>query len=281
MSYVKPDQVVQNMIQAGADKAQLPVQDLLIRGGLAGALLGFGTTLAFTAEMQTQLGIIGALFFPACFVIITLLGLELVTGNFILLPLAVFEKKATVKQMMQNWFWVITGHLLGAALYAVLYVISATHLGTISGLAVTDKIIAVAEAKTLAYSALGSSGLLVVFVKAVLCNWMVTLGVVMAMTSQSTIGKIAAMWLPIFMFFAQGFEHAVVNMFVIPAGLLLGADVSTADWLLWNQVPVLFGNLVGGFVFTGFALYMTYARTEKKDLALERNYQIKKASQGG
>lgn len=281
MSYVKPDQVVQNMIQAGADKAQLPVQDLLIRGGLAGALLGFGTTLAFTAETQTQLGIIGALFFPACFVIITLLGLELVTGNFILLPLAVFEKKATVKQMMQNWFWVITGHLLGGALYAVLYVISATHLGTISGVAVTDKIIAVAEAKTLAYSALGSSGLLVVFVKAVLCNWMVTLGVVMAMTSQSTIGKIAAMWLPIFMFFAQGFEHAVVNMFVIPAGMLLGADVSTADWLLWNQVPVLFGNLVGGFVFTGFALYITYARTEKKDLVLERNYQIKKISQGG
>lgn len=264
------------MIQAGADKAQLPVQDLLIRGGLAGALLGFGTTLAFTAETQTQLGIIGALFFPACFVIITLLGLELVTGNFILLPLAVFEKKATVKQMMQNWFWVITGHLLGGALYAVLYVISATHLGTISGVAVTDKIIAVAEAKTLAYSALGSSGLLVVFAKAVLCNWMVTLGVVMAMTSQSTIGKIAAMWLPIFMFFAQGFEHAVVNMFVIPAGMLLGADVSTADWLLWNQVPVLFGNLVGGFVFTGFALYITYARTEKKDLVLERNYQIKK-----
>ncbi|WP_413363338.1 formate/nitrite transporter family protein [Lysinibacillus sp. 3P01SB] len=281
MSYVKPGQVVQNMIQAGADKAQLPVHDLLIRGGLAGALLGFGTTLAFTAEMQTQLGIIGALFFPACFVIITLLGLELVTGNFILLPLAVFEKKATVKQMMQNWFWVITGHLLGAALYAVLYVISATHLGTISGLAVTDKIIAVAEAKTLAYSVLGSSGLLVVFVKALLCNWMVTLGVVMAMTSQSTIGKIAAMWLPIFMFFAQGFEHAVVNMFVIPAGMLLGADVSTADWLLWNQVPVLFGNLVGGFVFTGFALYITYARTEKKDLVLERNYQIKKVSQGG
>lgn len=281
MSYVKPDQVVQNMIQAGADKAQLPVQDLLIRGGLAGALLGFGTTLAFTAEMQTQLGIIGALFFPACFVIITLLGLELVTGNFILLPLAVFEKKATVKQMMQNWFWVITGHLLGGALYAVLYVISATHLGTISGLSVTDKIIAVAEAKTLAYSALGSSGLLVVFVKAVLCNWMVTLGVVMAMTSQSTGGKIAAMWLPIFMFFAQGFEHAVVNMFVIPAGMLLGADVSIADWLLWNQVPVLFGNLVGGFVFTGLALYITYARTEKKDLVLERTYHIKKVSQGG
>ena len=50
----------------------------------------------------------------------------------------------------------------------------------------------------------------------------------MAMTSKSTLGKIVAMWLPIMMFFAQGFEHAVVNMFVIPAGMMLGADVTSS-----------------------------------------------------
>jgi formate/nitrite transporter FocA (FNT family) len=27
---------------------------------------------------------------------------------------------------------------------------------------------------------------------------------------------------------------------------------------LWNQIPVTLGNLVGGFVFTGLALYLTY-----------------------
>ena len=36
------------------------------------------------------------------------------------------------------------------------------------------------------------------------------------MTSQSTVGKIVAMWLPVLTFFAQGFEHSVVNMFLIP-----------------------------------------------------------------
>lgn len=93
MSYVKPKQVIENMIQAGIDKAKLPVKDMVIRGILSGALLGFGTTLAFTAEMQTKLGIVGALLFPTAFVIIILLGLELVTGNFALIPLAVLEKK--------------------------------------------------------------------------------------------------------------------------------------------------------------------------------------------
>ncbi|MFJ8247643.1 formate/nitrite transporter family protein [Peribacillus asahii] len=262
MTYVQPEQVVKNMVQAGAAKSKLPIRDLLIRGGLAGALLGFGTTLAFTAETQTQMGIVGALLFPACFVIIILLGLELVTGNFALIPLAVLERKATWQEMLTNWFWVIVGHVIGGSFYAMLYVIAATHLGHVTDHAVAQKIIQVAEAKTLGYSALGTAGLLIVFVKGILCNWMVTLGAVMAMTSQATLGKIVAMWLPILLFFAQGFEHAVVNMFVIPAGMMLGADITLSHWWLWNQIPVLLGNLVGGLLFTGLALYVTYRSRE-------------------
>ncbi|MFP3918805.1 formate/nitrite transporter family protein [Lysinibacillus telephonicus] len=270
MSYVKPKQVIENMIQAGIDKAKLPVKDMVIRGILSGALLGFGTTLAFTAEMQTKLGIVGALLFPTAFVIIILLGLELVTGNFALIPLAVLEKKATVKEMFSNWFWVIVGHLIGGFIYAILFVISITNFGATTDSVVAQKIIAVAEAKTLHYQALGASGFIVVFIKAILFNWMVTLGAVMAMTSQSTIGKIAAMWLPILIFFAQGFEHAVVNMFVIPAGMLLGANVNVVDWWVWNQIPVLFGNIVGGLIFTGLALYSTYQTLPKNQLELAK-----------
>jgi formate/nitrite transporter len=237
---------------------------MLIRGALGGALLGFGTTLAFTAEIQTGLGIVGALLFPAAFVIIILLGLELVTGSFALIPVAVMAKKATGTEMLKNWFWVIIGHLIGAVFYAILYIVAVTQLGQVTNHAVAAKILAVAEAKTLGYKSLGSDGLLVVFVKAMLCNWMVTLGAVMAMTTKSVIGKITAMWLPILIFFAQGFEHAVVNMFVIPAGMILGADISMADWWLWNQIPVLIGNLVSGVLFTGFALYYTHGKHESK-----------------
>lgn len=65
---------------------------------------------------------------------------------------------------------------------------------------------------------------------------------------------------------AQGFEHAVVNMFVIPSGMMLGADVTVADWWLWNQIPVLLGNLYGGLLITGLALYVTHRGAEKKAL---------------
>ena len=257
MSYVKPDAVVDAMIQAGEKKAQLGVKDLLIRGFLSGALLGFATTLAFTAAGQTGVKLTGALLFPVGFVMIVLLGLELVTGNFALVPLPVMEGRTSFGKMMNNWLWVFGGNLLGCLAYAALFCLTVAPDAPI-GKAITDA----ATAKTVAYSAMGAKGMYVVMAKAVLCNWMVTMGVVMALTSGSTGGKIAAMWLPILTFFAQGFEHSVVNMFLIPAGMILGADVSMADWWLWNQIPVTLGNLIGGFVFTGLALYLTLRKKE-------------------
>ena len=68
----------------------------------------------------------------------------------------------------------------------------------------------------------------------------------------------SAAWLPILTFFAQGFEHSVVNMFIIPTGMLMGAKVSVYQWWVWNQIPVTLGNLVGGLLFTGLALYVTF-----------------------
>src|SRR5712692_3748162 len=121
MPYVKPDAVVEQMVTIGGAKAQLPVKDLLVRGFLAGALLGFATTLAFTGILQTRTGLVGALIFPVGFVMIVLLGLELVTGNFALLPLAVREGRAGDGALLANWAWVFLANLLGGVFYALLF----------------------------------------------------------------------------------------------------------------------------------------------------------------
>ncbi|NRF96157.1 formate/nitrite transporter family protein [Paenibacillus frigoriresistens] len=201
-----------------------------------GAILAFATTLAFTATAQTKLGLVGALVFPVGFVMIVLLGLELVTGTFALIPLSVFEKRVTVRRMLNNFFWVIVGHIIGSLAYAAIFYAAVTNFGHVTDNAVIQTIIKAAETKTNGYASIGFDGMVAVFAKAVLCNWMVTLGAVMAMTSHSTAGKIAAMWLPVFTFFAQGFEHAVVNLFVIPAGMMYGANVTFGGWWLWNQI---------------------------------------------
>lgn len=258
MDYVKPVDVVKTMTAAGATKANLSWRDVLVRGMLSGALLGVSTSLAFSATLQTQKPIVGALIFPAGFVIIVLLGLELLTGSFAVVPLARLEKTASLEQVLNNLVLAFVGNLLGSLLYATLLVLSLNSFGHQAPSGIAPLLAIAAEAKTIGYAKLGLAGMGVSFVKAILCNWLVCLGVVMAMTSKSTLGKIVAAWLPIVIFFAQGFEHSVVNMFLIPAGMMLGAKVSLKDWWLWNQIPVTLGNFVGGFLFTGLALYYTY-----------------------
>ncbi|HEU5396558.1 MAG TPA: formate/nitrite transporter family protein [Verrucomicrobiae bacterium] len=258
MDYVKPVEVVKNLVAVGDTKAGLPARDLLLRGILSGALLGFATSLAFTAAAQTGVPLVGALIFPVGFVMIVLLGLELVTGSFAVTMLAGVDGRRPWRQVLANLSWVFAGNLVGSLLYGVFLYVVLTNCGTDAPSGIAAKIVAAAEAKTTAYAAHGCAGLITVVVKAILCNWMVCLGLVMAATSQSTVGKIVAAWLPVLTFFAQGFEHSVVNMFVIPTGMMLGAKVSLADWWLWNQIPVTLGNLVGGFLFTGLFLYWTY-----------------------
>jgi formate/nitrite transporter FocA (FNT family) len=120
-------------------------------------------------------------------------------------------------------------------------------------------------------------------VKGVLCNWMVTLGVVLAFASRSTLGKVVAMWLPIMTFFAHGYEHSVVNMFLIPAGMFFHAPVSVGQWWWWNQLPVTIGNLVSGALFTGALLYLTYGASPphgKEPVLLESKSAVGLAAEG-
>lgn len=258
MDYIKPAELVKNMLTAGENKASLSVKDLMIRGVLSGALLGFATSLALTATAQTNTPLVGALVFPVGFVMIVLLGLELVTGSFAITTLAAVDGRRSWGQVVSNLTWVFIANLIGSVLYGVLLWVTLTNMGSDAPTGIAAKIVSIAEMKTTAYAAHGVAGMVTVFVKAILCNWMVCLGVVMALTSQSTVGKIVAMWLPIITFFGQGFEHSVVNMFLIPTGMLMGAKVTFSDWWLWNQLPVTLGNLVGGFLFTGLFLYWTY-----------------------
>lgn len=258
MDYVKPVDVASAMVETGRRKLGMSTADCLIRGALAGGILAAATSLAITGTVQTGQPLVGALIFPVGLILIVLLGLDLVTGSFALLPLPWLEKEATSSTMLAKWGFVFIGNLIGSVVYGGLLAIVLTNFGTAAPAGVAAKIIAIAEAKTTGYAAIGYAGMITVFVKAMLCNWMVCLAIVAAMTTNSTIGKIACAYMPIFIFFAQGFEHSVVNMFIIPTGMMMGAKITVADWWLWNQIPVTLGNLVGGFIFTGLALYITH-----------------------
>lgn len=258
MDYCNPGLVVAALVDAGKRKAALSVPDILVRSALSGAILAIATELAITAALQTGLPLVGALIFPGGFAMIVLLNLELLTGSFAVMPMAQMDGAVLFSDTVRNWGWSFLGNLAGSLIFAVMVWGTLTMFGTTPAGAVGDRIAAIADAKTLAYAAHGGAGWAAAFTKAMLCNWMVCMGVVMAAVAQSTLSKIVAAWIPICIFFGLGYEHAVVNMFVIPAGMMLGAKTAPGSWWLWNQIPVTLGNLCGGMLFTGLALYSTF-----------------------
>src|SRR5262249_12658522 len=64
--------------------------------------------------------------------------------------------------------------------------------------------------------------------------------------------------------------HSIVNMFLFPSGLMLGGKFSIMDYLIWNEIPTVVGNLVGGLAFTGLTLYATHVKTGPKRVLTER-----------
>jgi len=198
------------------------------------------------------------------FVMLVLLGQELATGNFALLPMGVMAGRIEIGQLLRSWALVYLGNLIGSVLYAVLFYLSITSWGKADGGTLAELMRQAAQKKTLGFMALGASGWGTAFVRAMLCNWMVTLGSILSLSSRSTGGKILAMWLPITTFFALGYEHSIVNMYVIPTGMLLRAPVSVGAWWMWNQIPVTLGNIVSGTLFT--AVPLVFSSCKKPEL---------------
>lgn len=263
MSYVSPADFARKMVDAGEAKVFMSTRDTLIRAYMAGAILALAAAFAVTVTVNTGNPLIGALLFPVGFCMLYLLGFDLLTGVFTLVPLALLDRRpgVTLRGLWRNWALVFAGNFAGAFTVAVFMSIIVTFGFTEAPNEIGQKLGHIGEGRTLGYAAHGAGGMLTLFVRAVMCNWMVSTGVVAAMMSTSVSGKIMAMWMPILIFFYMGFEHSIVNMFLFPAGLMLGGQFTIADYLIWNEIPTVLGNLVGGLTFVGAMIYATHHRT--------------------
>ncbi|HEY6820840.1 MAG TPA: formate/nitrite transporter family protein [Burkholderiales bacterium] len=266
MSYLAPSEFVTKMVDAGESKIFMATRDTLIRAYMAGAILALAAWFAVTINVNTGQPLAGAILFPVGFCLLYLLGFDLLTGVFVLTPLALIDKRpgVTLKGVLKNWSLVCTGNFAGAFTVAVFMAIYATYGFSTEPSAVGKAIAAIGESRTLGYAKYGAAGMLTLFVRGMLCNWMVSTGVVGAMISTQVSGKVLAMWMPIMLFFYMVFEHSIVNMFLFPSGLLLGAHFTWLDYFLWNEIPTVLGNLVGGLSFTGLTLYATHVKTAPK-----------------
>ncbi len=263
MSYLEPTEFVTKMVDSGESKVYMSTKDTLIRAYMAGAILALAAVFAITVAVKTGSPLLGAVLFPVGFIMLYLMKFDLLTGVFTLVPLALLDKRpgVTVNQVLRNWGLVFVGNLAGALSVAIMMSFILTYGYNTDGGVIAAKVGSIGEARTLGYKEHGLGGWITIFVRGMLCNWMVSMGVVGAMISTSAGAKMMAMWMPIMLFFFMGFEHSIVNMFLFPFSMIMGGDFTIAEYLIWNEIPTVLGNLVGGFVFVALPLYYTHVRT--------------------
>jgi len=266
MAYLVPAEFATKMVDAGESKIYMSTRDTLIRAYMAGAILALAAVFAVNIAVATGSHLLGSILFPVGFCMLYLMGFDLLTGVFVLTPLAWLDKRpgVTGSQILRNWGLVFLGNFAGALTVAIMMAFVFTYGFNTSGGDIATKVASIGESRTVGYSHYGVAGWFTIFIRGMLCNWMVSMGVVGAMISTHVSGKVIAMWMPIFLFFFMGFEHSVVNMFLFPFALIMGGNFSIMDYFLWNEIPTALGNLVGGLAFTGLTLYSTHARTAPK-----------------
>lgn len=254
---LNPSAMAEELVADGAKKSALSVRQLLVRSFLCTPFLAYATALSALLVSQGWGTAAAGLLFPVGYVMLAILGLEMVTGSFSVVAVGVRGRTVTLIGLLRNWIMTFFGNMVGGAFFAVLLWFSLTKGGLTALPPVLEVLASMAEKKT-SYLAFGFNGWCAAVGMGALCNWLVSIAPIIAKASTSVSGKIFLMWIPIATFFALGFEHSVVNLFVFPVGMLAGADVSFSDWWLWNQIPVTIGNVIGAVLFNSGLWFGTH-----------------------
>jgi len=244
-----PVEIAARLEVASVLRASLATRTLILLGLLGGLYIGFGGALATLVLTDNGLGfglgrLVAGLSFSLGLIMLVVAGGELFTGNN-LMVLAYAGGKLSTRAVLRNWGIVLAANAAGAILLALTIHAS----GILDGNAVKATAVKIAEAK-------GQLAIGPAFVRGILCNMLVCLAVWLSVGARSVEGKAIAIALPIGAFVALGFEHCVANLYLLPIGMLSGAQIGVGD-VVGNIVPVTIGNMLGG-VLVAVAYYFVY-----------------------
>lgn len=283
--FLSPREVSESFIAVGKAKASMSAGKLIGLGILAGLFIGLAAHLATTVSTGWVIAGEPALFglkklaagavFSVGLMMVIIPGSELFTGNN-LMTIALCQGEIGFGAMMRNWVLVYLANLAGSLILAY-SIARGTGLlaGDVGGTAVS-----IAWSKVAAAPG-GLSHWLSFFFRAVWCNFLVCIAVMMAAAARDIGGKIAAIFFPIMAFVSSGFEHIVANMYFIPAGIIAAgfpgaveasglsadalADLTWQGMILSNFVPVTLGNIVGGALLAGVFYWAMFLRSPRQN----------------
>ena len=268
MATKQPSEIAEAAVESGAAKAHLRWDKVVVGAFLAGAYIAFGGLVALSVSSgldPATWGTLPTLFMGAAFtlglILVVIAGSHLLTGNMMLVPIGAMQGRLTVGDVVRNLTLVLVGNVLGAMFVAYFLAVQTGVVGRAGGppgtaAMIYDRLAGIAASKGLHENAWQ------IFLRGVGCNWLVCLGVWIALAADSVGSKVLGMFFPIMAFVAMGFDHVVANMFFLPAGIFAG--VPGLDWgeVLHNWVFAFLGNLVGAVVFVATSYWYLYLRPD-------------------
>ena len=190
---------------------------------------------------------------PVNLLLVLQTGAQLFTGNTATLSSAFFEGKVTAKDVGRSWGLSYMGNIIGCGLFALM----TAYTGLLS-YGTAELAIGTVLKKC-------SGAFFPTVVKAILCNWLVCLAVFLSTQANDLAGKMVGIWFPISTFVAIGLEHSVANMFLLPLGLLGGAELSITDVIVKNLIPVTIGNAIAGAIVVGAGYSYAFGKLGESD----------------
>lgn len=191
---------------------------------------------------------LGSFLFSIAIILIVFLGGELFTGNNMTMAFGLYNKKVKFGNACRVWLISYIGNFIGAFILGGLFVLSGCARDIL-----TDYYTSIIPPKL-------ELDPLTLFIRGLLCNYLVCLAVFIGTKMETEIGKIAVIFCVITTFVISGFEHCIANMgtFTI-AGFLLGG--LPFEQVLKSFIFVTIGNMVGGVIL--FALPIQLATKRK------------------
>lgn len=158
------------------------------------------------------------------------------------LSISTMHRRTSFRHLAESWVISWLGNLAGALLFGGIFVY---YSGVIS--ANPYRAYAIATATTKATAPWHE-----LFLRGIGCNYLVCIAIFLSTSAKDGISKIVAIYIPIWLFVAVGFEHVVANMFIIQIGMMFGTPQVSVGYYIWHSmIPVTLGNIVSGVLFMG------------------------------
>ncbi|KAH7929877.1 putative formate/nitrite transporter [Leucogyrophana mollusca] len=256
-STLKPAEVAVVLIEQAVTKHNTRFDKTFFKACLAGVMLSFGGLLdiiisggspSLSDSNPGIVKILGGFVFPVGLVMIVLQGFDLLTSNLMIFPMAVIKGRLPWWSIPVNWIIVTFGNLVGSLFFAAILskysglVVDAPYSTYIRSFAITKAV---------------TPGWYQILIRGIGCNWLVCVAVWQAAGAKETYSKIIAIWFPIWIFVACGFDHVIANMFSLPLSIMLHADLTTAEYIRKSLIASYIGNIIGA-LFVGLPAVYFY-----------------------